>query len=181
MENRISDLSLQLKKLEIQEQRADHDLREVRAQREMQIADQRRLVERLQLDLMNQSEIKAQWSGRILELAVAPGQLVQPGERLGTIEVDDPDSVLKCLLYLPVKDGKRVAEGMQVYVTPSTVQREREGAIIGKVTKCSKFPITRQGAVNMVGNPDLAALVTQAGGMIEVEVTLERDAESFSG
>lgn len=181
MENRISDLSLQLKKLEIQEQRADHDLRETRLQREMHIADQRRLVERLQLELTNQSEIKAQWSGRILELAVAPGQLVQPGERLGTIEVDEPDSELKCLLYLPVKDGKRITEGMKVHVTPSTVQRERDGAIVGRVSKCSKFPITRQGAINMVGNPDIAASLTQAGGMIEVEVSLERDADSFSG
>jgi HlyD family secretion protein len=179
--NRVSDLTLQFKRLEIEEEKADHDLRELRSRRDVDIAEQRRLVERLTLDVAAQSEIKSQYSGRVLEIQVSPGQMVQSGDRMGTIEVDDANFELKCLAYFPVKDGKRISEGMTVHITPSTVQREREGAIIGRVSKCSKFPITRQGATTMVGNSEIAEILTEGGGMIEVEAELDRDPDSFSG
>jgi HlyD family secretion protein len=70
---------------------------------------------------------------------------------------------------------------MTVRVTPSTVQRARFGSIIGRVSKCSEFPITHESVANIVGNKAVARQLAQEGGMIEIEAELERDVNSPSG
>jgi len=49
-----------------------------------------------------------------VELAVNPGQLVQHGVRLGSIDQEEATSKLVGLLYFPVKDGKKIRVGMPI-------------------------------------------------------------------
>ena len=56
------------------------------------------------------------------------------------------------------------------HVTPTTVQREREGSIVGTVRRVSPFPITQESVINTVGNEEIAKALLQQGGAIEVEV-----------
>ncbi|MBE8965191.1 hypothetical protein IQ277_02720 [Nostocales cyanobacterium LEGE 12452] len=44
---------------------------------------------------------------------------------------------------------------MKLQVTPSTVQRKRFGDIIGAVTDVSAFPVTKEGALSVVGSSEL--------------------------
>jgi HlyD family secretion protein len=85
------------------------------------------------------------------------------------------------LAFFSVRDGKRIYVGDQAHVTPTTVQREREGSIVGTVRRVSPFPITQESVINTVGNEEIAKALLQQGGAIEVEVELERDPNSYSG
>jgi HlyD family secretion protein len=69
---------------------------------------------------------------------------------------------------------------MQALVTPSTVQRERFGSIVGTVTRVAAFPTTQEAAASAVGSPELVHALAQAGGVIEVEVEPQR-ADTPSG
>lgn len=180
-QNRLADLELELIKLKISQQELTQEITRNERNREQQrqaLVDE---IERLEISLREQSQIVSKFSGRILEISVSVGQVVGPGQRVGTIEVDDPDAELRNLAYFSVKDGKKVQPGDEIRITPATVERERYGSIVGKVTKVSSFPVTREGVVNVVGNAEIAEALMKQGGAIEIEATLEKDANSFSG
>ncbi len=179
--NRIADLSKLIAELEIQKQRSDQELLQSRTLRELAINEAVRSIDRITLNLDRQGKVRSDVDGRILEVVVAPGQVVSSGTRLATIELDVPNSELKNLAYFSVKDGKLLRPGMRILVTPATVQRERYGAIVGKLTAVSRYPITSQGAENLLGNAEIARTLIQEGAMIEVEAELESDGGSFSG
>jgi len=180
-QNRISDLQLQLKELDVKEQRLRQQILDANFIRENSISDVRRQIERLKFDLQRHTQLTSKYSGRVLEVAVSAGQRIDEGQRLGSVEVDDSNAKIKNVAYFEVGKGKRIRPGMEVRVTPATVERERHGAILGRVVSVSSFPITRQGATNLVGNEEVAAMLTRSGGMIEVVMELERDPHTFSG
>lgn len=180
-QNRVGDLTLKLQEVEIAQQRLRQELLEKKAARDGEIKETRRRIERLKLDLTEQSEVHSEFAGRVLEVSVTAGQVISAGTRLATLEIDDPASELKNLAYFAIKDGKRIQPGMAVRITPSTVQRARFGSIIGHVSNCSDFPITRESVSNVVGNAEVASELAQDGGVIEIEAELERDLDSPSG
>jgi HlyD family secretion protein len=99
--------------------------------------------------------------------------LVAPGTRIATVEIDHPDEPLMSLAYFKNSDGKRIQTGDRILVTPSNVERERVGSIVGTVLAGSRFPVTRQGAVNDVGSEEIVNALMSGGGAIEVLARLE--------
>ena len=85
------------------------------------------------------------------------------------------------ITYFSIGDGKKIKPGMKVKITPNTVKRERFGGIVGTVTEVSTFPITKEAASNMVGNPEIVEQLAQKGGLIEVKSILEANEANFSG
>jgi HlyD family secretion protein len=177
----IDDLELQRQQLEIKEQSLEQELERRDVDRGDSHTDADRRVQRLKLQLEEQSKIKARYTGRILELSVSPGQIVPIGSRVGTIEIDDPSSKLMNLVYFQVKDGKKIKRGDKIRVTPANVQRERDGAIYGTVETISSFPISQEAAANNLGSIEIAKSLLTGGPAIEVEAELTVDETTPSG
>jgi HlyD family secretion protein len=180
-QNRLSDLALRLMQLDIGMQRLAQELMQNQVNREQDLIEQDNVIARLELRLELESRITSDSDGTILEVAVQLGQVVGLGTRVATIAMDDPSAVLTNLGFFSVRDGKRISVGDVARVTPSTVQREREGSILGRVRSVSAFPVTQESVVNDVGNAQIARTLLEQGGTIEVEIELERDANSYSG
>lgn len=72
---------------------------------------------------------------------------------------------------------------MTLQITPQTVKRERFGGILGNVTTVSAFPITKEAAASVVGNPEVVAgLVSEKQeGLMQVFGDLELDSKTFTG
>ncbi|MDF0555522.1 NHLP bacteriocin system secretion protein [Kamptonema sp. UHCC 0994] len=86
------------------------------------------------------------------------------------------------LIYFAVEDGKKIQSGMPISITPTTVKRERFGGIIGKVTNVSDFPVTKESATNLIGNPQVVEhLIGKGDVMIQVIAELESNPSDFSG
>jgi HlyD family secretion protein len=151
--------------------------------RNNQIQEVRREIAKLESQLQNNSEIISQHTGRILELAVIPGQVITTGTRLGTIDTEDLSKKLVSVAYFPVGDGKKIQSGMTIQMTPQTVKRERFGGIVGRVSGISQFPISKEAAAAEIGNADVvASLVPQKQeGAIQVFANLELDVANPSG
>ena len=88
---------------------------------------------------------------------------------------------LKAVSYFTVKDGKRIQPGMQVRLTPSTVQQERFGSLVATVDSVAAFPVTADGAATVVGNSKVASDLTKDGRVIEVVLNLETDPNHPTG
>ena len=146
-----------------------------------EIQEAKREIAQIQQEIDSQSQIVSQHSGRILELTVNPGQVIDAGTRLASIDTDNQASNLVGMTYFPVQDGKKIQPGMEIQITPQTIKRERFGGIVGTVTKVSPFPITTEAAANVVGNPQIIAGLVPETQPVVIQVSASLDSETFSG
>ncbi|MEH1843150.1 MAG: NHLP bacteriocin system secretion protein [Nostoc sp.] len=151
--------------------------------RKNEIQEVKREIAKLEQELGNNSQIVSQHSGRVLEITVSPGQVIDAGTRLGSIDAETSSSKLVGITYFPVAEGKKIQRGMTLQITPQTVKRERFGGIVGKITTVSPFPITREAAASVVGNSEVVTSLMgeKQEAVIQVFADLQPDSTTFSG
>ena len=141
------------------------------------IAEVERGIARLEQQAAEESQVRSDHEGRILELNVAIGTFLAAGERVGSMEVVDAADDFESVTYFRVKDGKRLHPRMKIKVTPDTVRRERYGSIVGEIQTVSTFPVSLEQATVVIGNRVVAESLIGSGYLIEVTATLERSPE----
>lgn len=167
---------LALKQLEERKQ-AEAQLSQVRAQ----VAEARRTVEGLTETARLTTVVESPYAGRVVELRVAEGALVAVGTPLVAVEPEEGGGEgLEAALYLPASEGKKVAAGMAVHISPATVRREEHGYLVGQVTFVSDYPATPQSMRSTLQNEELARQLSGSGAPIELRAKLLR-AETVSG
>ncbi|MEH2125754.1 NHLP bacteriocin system secretion protein [Nostoc sp.] len=178
--NSIKDLESQLKQLDSKQATlAQQDLEAVTT-RKKEIQEVRRNITQLALQLSSNSLIKSTYSGRVLEISATPGQVVLQGTPIGAIAAQKRSVQLESVAFFPVGDGKQIQPGMKLQVTPSTVQRERFGGIIGAVTDVSAFPVTKEGALSVVGSSEFVQGLMSQGPQILITARLQPDTSTVS-
>ncbi|BAY26925.1 HlyD family secretion protein [Calothrix sp. NIES-2100] len=178
--NSIKDLQAQLKQLDSKEATAAQQDLETVTNRKKEIQEVQRNIVQLGLQLSNNRFIKSSFSGRILEISATPGQVVLQGTPIGTIAAQQRSAQPVSLAFFPVGEGKQIQPGMKLQVTPSTVQRERFGGIMGTVTEVSAFPVTKEGALSVVGNSQFVEALMSQGPQMLITARLQPDSSTFS-
>ena len=185
--NKIDEIKNKIKELQAQEIKLAQDDLEKSNNRNNQIQEVKHQVAQLEQQLNGDSKITSPYDGRILEVGVAPGQVVSTGMRLGSLEAEDANAKTIGLVYLADKDGKQIKPGMLVDITPSVVKRERYGGIVGKVTQVTPFPVTPQDMSAIIGNDNLASSLAESvsrkggGAPVQIFVELQKDPNTTSG
>jgi HlyD family secretion protein len=177
----IDELKSQLQELNTKSKRLEQESLETSNQRSKEIQEVSREIIRLEQQVNENSHILSPQDGCILELTATVGQVVQPGSRLGNMRVGSEEKLGLAMAYFPIKDGKQIKPEMQISITPDTVQRERFGGIVGKVTAVSPLPVTAEGTVAMIGNSELVkSLIGEAGAAIQITIDLQTDDHNYS-
>lgn len=143
------------------------------------VDDLRRQLRQLDNQLASSSEVRSTYTGRVLEVATAPGDLVSAGQRLITLEASN--APIKAVIYIPAGEGKKVRPSMPAYISPSTVKAEEYGFMIGEVKAVSDYPMTPQGLEHVLRNPALVSELTGGTAPIEVNAALIPDSTTPSG
>lgn len=178
--NQVNELKTQLKSLDSRKASlAEQDLTTA-TNRSKEIQETERSIAQLELQLQKNTQIVSDYTGRILEIT-AKGQQLEPGAGIGTISAQTSSAKLVNVAFLPVSDGKKIATGMSVQMTPTMVKREEFGGIVGKVTNISAFPVTQQGAASLIGNPDILPGVMSEGPQLAVFTELQTHSSTYSG
>ncbi|MCP3981085.1 MAG: NHLP bacteriocin system secretion protein [bacterium] len=147
--------------------------------REQQFSDVLREIERIENTMLEEGRIVAEQGGRVVELSATPGRYLRAGDRIGAIAAE-AGSKLVSVSYFRVRDGKKLEPGDLVHVSPVTVERERFGSIVGKVTRVSSRGVTLAHAGAVIGNMEMAETMIAGGYRIEVEAELEVDPQTVS-
>ena len=178
---RLQQIDGQLKQLDTDTNTLVRDSLESSTSRSNQIRDIMSRIALSELELSRNGDVLSEHSGRILEVIATAGQVLTAGARIATLELDDETQSLVAIAYFPIRDGKKIQPGMQVQITPDTVERQRYGGILGTVTAVSSQPITREGAMAVVGNAEVLQGLMPAGPYIAVTAQMQRSAQNFSG
>jgi len=128
--------------------------------------------------------VNAPFGGRVVEVKVNTGQVIQRGAALLTIE-RDPEGASGgpvAVIYVTAQDGKRLASGMMVEVSPASTRREEHGVVIGRIERVADAPSSSAGLLRTLQNDQLVRRFTADGApLFEVQVTLEPDSITRSG
>lgn len=171
--DQLTELQAQLKELDTRTAtQAEQDLAAA-TNRKKEIQETERAIAQLTLELNQNSQIVSPYDGRVLELTAQPGQRLEAGMGVSVISTHKGKEPLMSVTFLPDKDGKQIAAGMQAQVTPATVKREEYGGLVGKVESISEFPVTQQGVTRLIGNPDVLPGLLTAGPQIAIFTKLE--------
>lgn len=176
----LQQLESQVKQLESEAKRLELEDVEASTARQNAIQEVRRRIALYEGQLSRQSQIVSDRDGRVLELTVNVGQMVEQGDRIGSIEVENADATLIGLTYFPIRAGKKIAVGMTIHIAPDTIERERFGSLVGTVTSVSTFPVTKSGIASLVGHPEVVDTLVASGPPIEARADLVPDASTFS-
>ena len=182
--NQISQVQASLQALETQEKQLEQDNLTAVQQYEKEIQTVEQQIAQLQRQVTENSEIRSPQSGCVVETTATAGQVVVPGMALGRLQAMDPNQTQPNtgVIYFAVAQGKQIRPGMEIMITPDTIKRERFGSIRGAVTEVSPLPVSREGAIAAVGNPDIVdTLMTEGTGHLAVTVELQTDSDTPSG
>ena len=123
--------------------------------------------------------IRSTRAGRVTEIKSQLGANLAPGDPVLSIETGEEG--MDVLIYVSPADGKRVAPGMPVLVSPSTARREMFGAMNGTVQSLSEFPASPGGMAAVLQNQDLAEAFSSNGPPYPGRVALTPNPRSVSG
>jgi HlyD family secretion protein len=145
------------------------------------IEELERELARLQARAGEQTIIRAQSAGEVIEVKVGPGDVVAPGSALATIARSSRSGETIALIYVPAGEGRRIQRGMRAELQPDTVEREVYGTISGRVLSVSPLPATREGMRRILRNDQLVDQLLLGGAVTEVQVALDRDPGTATG
>lgn len=171
-----------INQLAIDEMEFKHKQQEHLVTKKQQIDKLKAQVDGEIADFKLKSRIVSPYTGTILEIAAAEGSGVTTGEKILTMEltgaqVDD----LEAILYVPAADGKKVKPGMKIDISPSTVNKEDFGCMLGIVTSVSAFPTTPKRMLHNLQNQKLVDTFSAQGAPIEVRAHLIANRCTTSG
>lgn len=138
-------------------------------------------VEQLRKDLNYRSQIVSPIEGRIFELNIYPGSMVQPGQTLATLERYGAVVRMEAVLYIPAESAKKIQPGMEVQISPTVVNKEEFGYMLGRVTSVAEYPATAQSMMQTLDNENLVSLLAGQGAPLEVQADLVPDSNTVSG
>ena len=153
------------------------------SQREQAITQQISRINALTTTIQHTASISAPVAGCIVDSSVHLDELVQPGATLFTLDANAAGSDLESYAYFPARDGKRLAVGQRVRISPTSTKPQRHGGIKGVVTAVKSLPVREDALTKRLGRPSLVAAVSgeRREPLIEISTSLQRDPNTMSG
>ncbi|MCL2048805.1 MAG: NHLP bacteriocin system secretion protein [Defluviitaleaceae bacterium] len=148
--------------------------------RELRNLEERR--SRLEAQHEKDSVITASYSGIMSGLNIQPYDFVQNGSVIGTIVREgDTSTPTSVVLYVPLDKGMLISEGMDVHISPATVNREEHGYINGYVSSVSVYAVTLEQMMATLQNQQLVQSFGGRSAVVEVGIQLLADESTVSG
>lgn len=146
-----------------------------------ELEDVRRSLTLMLREAKNFTSIVSPYSGRVLEVKAAEGQLVERGTHLVSIESAGADvNEIEAYVYLPASEGKKVSNGMRVEISPTTAKREEFGFLPAFVASVADYPSTDQGLMRVFGNDKLVQQLSGSAAPIQLVAALKPSSGNIS-
>ncbi|ACL18180.1 hypothetical protein Dhaf_0111 [Desulfitobacterium hafniense DCB-2] len=138
-------------------------------------------IRQLRSELVYQTQVVSEVDGRILELNISKGSIVKPGDTLATLEQYGDTVKLEAIVYVPAEQGGLLRPGMECQISPTTVNKEEYGYLLGRVNTVAEYPATAQSMMQTLGNESLVTFLAGQGAPLLVKIDLVPDSATESG
>lgn len=127
---------------------------------------------------LSQCTIVSSVEGKISELPLVTGSVVQQGSVIAKVHQGN-DNVVVC--YVPLSSGKKITEGMKVLVYPTTINKQEYGHMEATVEVVDSYVSSAESLQEQLGNDSLVEAFLQNGPVIGVTCRLREDEKTQSG
>ncbi|WP_338846578.1 NHLP bacteriocin system secretion protein [Massilia sp. W12] len=173
------NIKSELKQLEVRRLEEQKQSENEVTQAKNQLEDVQRQINLALREAKTSSLVVSQYTGRVLEVKVSEGQLVDRGTQLLSIEAAGSSvNEIEAYVYLPAADGKKIKPGMRVEISPSTVKREEYGFLHAFIGSVAEYPSTDQGLMRIFGNESLVKQLTGSNPPIQMVASLKPSASN---
>jgi HlyD family secretion protein len=160
---------------------------------DLKIASAQRKVNAIAERLQHESSVISPYAGKVAELKVNTGEIVDRGTALLTVvpkdasrpTIEGPHGTemgpLVAVLYVAPMYGKQVRPGAPVEIAVSTARREEYGFVIGRVRTVAEIPSTAEGMERVLKNRQLVQTMSNNAAPFEVVADLYADPQTESG
>lgn len=138
-------------------------------------------LQKLWEELDYRTQVVSEIDGRILELTIKKGNVIKPGDTLATLEEYGDTVKLEAVVYIPAEQGGLIRPGMECQISPSTVNKEEHGYLLGRVNSVSEYPATTQSMMQTLGNENLVSMLSGQSAPLMVKIDLIPDSHTVSG
>jgi len=175
-ESDLSNIRLEIKKLTGKIRELDIQVLQIKEKKnqklltlDRQINDSQRKLNSLLNHLKKSENVISPHTGKVLEVSVEAGMIVNKGATVILIElIGNQIKNLSTVLYYKAHVGKKIKQGMKVQIGLSTVKQEEFGFLIGIVTSVSDYPSTPQTMMKTLKNESLVKSLSMGGAPISV-------------
>jgi HlyD family secretion protein len=127
----------------------------------------------------NASDVVAPGEGRVVAIISYQGAMVGAGQPI--LSYESTQQRLEVVAYVAADKAKGIRPGMQVHISPSGIEREEYGYMIGKVSAVGYFPATSEDVTHTFENEALARAMMSSGPVTEVLIDLVTSPVTRSG
>jgi HlyD family secretion protein len=140
-----------------------------------------------------ESSVVSPYEGKVAELKVNTGELVERGTALFTLvpknagrpTIESPHGSemgpLVAVVYVSPSYGKQVRPGEPIEVAVSTARREEYGFVMGRVRTVAEIPSTAEGMERVLKNRQLVQTMSNNAAPFEIVADLYADPATPSG
>ncbi len=148
---------------------------------EQEIEEKRAEAQLLKADMESGSAVISAYAGKVLQINSPVGSSVSVEDNLMTLAPMAPgDDNFVAVLYANAGDAKQIEPGMEVRISPSMVESEERGDLLGVVTRVAAFPPTSKQMLHNLRDPGLVAQMTSQSTPAEIDVALIPDPSTKS-
>jgi HlyD family secretion protein len=179
LESNVAQLGVQIANVSVQQVAVRNDAAQLALEQRNRISSLVRNVDLAEHSLKQASAVVAPGPGRVADIISYSGALVSSGQSI--LSYEPTHTQLEVLAYAPADKSKEIQAGMQAHISPSGIQREEYGYIIGKVSSVGYFPVTAEAITRIFENEALARAMMASGPVTEVHIELLTSPATSSG
>lgn len=179
LESNITKLQAQISQVESDQVSTKNQADQSDLDHRGRIEDLARNVRSTEQELERASNVVSPNAGRVVELKVYRGDMVPSGAPI--ISIEPLENSLEAVAYVASAQVKEIRQNMDVHISPSGIQREEYGYLIGTVASVADFPATSESVVRIFENDALAKTMLAGGPVTEIRVRFLADASTPSG
>jgi HlyD family secretion protein len=180
-EERVRQSRSELLQLDAEAGQVANRNRQAVLESETRLTQAERDLAQLESELRTTSEVTSPYTGRVLEVIVEQGSIVNRGIPILTVDLTGRAvKGLEAIIYIPSVHGKKIRPGMEVQIAPSTVKKEEFGYLLGRVTYVSDFPVTPAGMRQVLKNEQLVTTLSGNDAPYQIRVDLMPDPDNVS-
>ncbi|MBT5953731.1 HlyD family efflux transporter periplasmic adaptor subunit [bacterium] len=121
----------------------------------------------------NITQIVSPYNGNVIEILKDKGEFIKKGEAIVRMDLSSKEP-LEATVYLSPTSGSSIKKGMTVYISPSTYIKEKDGAILGKVSYVSMYPSSKKGIMRVIKNTAFVDKIIENFVPIEVRIRFDK-------
>jgi HlyD family secretion protein len=179
LESNVAQLRVQIAQVTAQEVTMQYDSSQLALDYGNRINALLRNVDLAEQAFSSASKVVAPGEGRVVAIISYQGALVSAGQPI--LSYEPARRNLQVVAYVPADKAKAIEPGMPAHISPSGIEREEYGYLIGKVIAVGYFPATLEDVTRTFENETLSRAMTSAGPVTEVSIELVPSSGTRSG